>query len=111
MRRAAVASGLLDQDIADLLAKDEIEPAMTSGWGPDGSGPEKVLLAAPERARGSADFSVRKVLGLRRDNRCGAFMVRAKSTCVRRAGSPRSTPFGIIRQTQTFPWSVRITST
>ncbi len=88
MRRAAVSSGLLDRDTANLLAKDELEAAMTSGWGPDGADPEKALLAALERARGSADFSVRKILEVRRDDRCGAFMVRARSTCVRRAGHP-----------------------
>jgi hypothetical protein len=88
MRRAAVSSGLLDQDTADLLAKDELEAAMTSGWGPNGADPEKALLAALERARGSADFSVRKILEVRREDRCGAFMVRAKSTCVRRTGHP-----------------------
>lgn len=88
MRRAAVNSGLLDQETADLLAKDELEAAMTSGWGPLGADPEKALLAALERARGSADFSARKILEVRRDDRCGAFMVRAKSRCVRRAGHP-----------------------
>ncbi len=88
MRRAAVSSGLLSQDTANLLAKDELEAAMTSGWGPDGADPEKALLAALERARGSADFSVRKILEVRRDDRCGAFMVRTRSTCVRRAGHP-----------------------
>lgn len=88
MRRAAVNAGLLDKDIADLLAKDELEAAMTSGWGPSGADPEKALRAALERARGSADFSIRKILQSRRENRCGALMVRAKSTCVRRAGHP-----------------------
>ena len=88
MRRAAVSSGLLDQDTADLLAKDELEAAMTSGWGPNGADPGKALLAALERARGSADFSVRKILEVRQDDRCGALMARAKSTCVRRAGHP-----------------------
>ncbi len=88
MRRAAVDAGLLDQDTADLLAKDELEAAMTSGWGPQGADPEKALLAALERARGSADFSARRLLEVRRDNRCRAFMVRAKSTCVRRSGHP-----------------------
>jgi hypothetical protein len=73
---------------ASVLSKDELEVAMNSGWGPDGADPDKALLAALERARGSADFSVRKILELRQDDRCGALMVRAKSTCVRRLGHP-----------------------
>jgi hypothetical protein len=88
MRRAAVNSGLLTRDVADLLAKDELEAAMTSGWGPEGADPEKALIAALERARGSADFSARKILEIRRDDRCGANMVRAKSACIRRADHP-----------------------
>lgn len=88
MRRAVVSAGLLDADTASVLSKDELEVAMTSGWGPDGADPEKALLAALERARGSADFSVRKFLELRQDDRCGALMVRAKSACVRRLGHP-----------------------
>ncbi len=88
MRRAAVKAGLLDADTASVLSKDELEVAMNSGWGPDGADPDKALLAALERARGSADFSVRKILELRQDDRCGALMVRAKSTCVRRLGHP-----------------------
>ncbi|MCU1364053.1 MAG: hypothetical protein JWM55_1881 [Acidimicrobiaceae bacterium] len=88
MRRAAVNSGLLNKETADLLAKDELEAAMTSGWGPEGADPERALVAALERARGSADFSVRQILEARRGDRCGALMVRAKSPCVRRAGHP-----------------------
>jgi hypothetical protein len=88
MRRAAVKAGLLDEDTASVLSKDELEVAMNSGWGPDGADPEKALLAALERARGSADFSVRKILEIRHDDRCGALMVRAKSACVRRVGHP-----------------------
>lgn len=88
MRRAAVSSGLLDRETADLLAKDELEAAMTSGWGPDGVDPEGALIAALERARGSADFSVRQILEARRVDRCSVLMVRAKSPCARRAGHP-----------------------
>ena len=88
MRRAAVAAGLIDQDPAALLAKDELEAAMASGWGSDGPDPERALVAALERVRGSADFSARKIIEVRRDARCGALMIRAKSNCVRRAGHP-----------------------
>jgi hypothetical protein len=88
MRRAAVAAGLIDQDTADLLAKDELEAAMAFGWGPDGPDPERALIAALERARGSADFSARKIIEVRQDARCGVLMIRARSNCVRRAGHP-----------------------
>jgi hypothetical protein len=88
MRRAVVSSGLLDQGSAELLAKDELEAAMTFGWGPNGADPEKAFLAALERARGSADFSARKILEIRREDRCGALMPRAKRACTRRAGHP-----------------------
>ena len=88
MRRAAVAAGLIDRDTADLLSKDELEAAMASGWGPDGPDPERALVAALERARGSADFSARKIIEVRRDARCGVLMIRAKSNCVRRTGHP-----------------------
>jgi hypothetical protein len=88
MRRAAVSSGLLDQSTADLLSKDEITIAMTSGWGPNGPDPEAALVAALERARGSADFSERRILEARRIDRCGVLMVRAKSACIRRRGHP-----------------------
>ncbi len=88
MRRAAVSAGLLDEETANVLSKDEIEIAMTSGWGPDGADPEKALSAALERARGSADFSARKIVELRRNDRCGVVMIRAKSTCIRRLGHP-----------------------
>ena len=88
MRRAAVVAGLIDQDTADLLAKDELEAAMASGWGPDGPDPERALVAALERARGSADFSARKIIKVRQDARCGVLMIRARSNCVRRAGHP-----------------------
>ena len=88
MRRAAVAAGLIDQDTANLLAKDELEAAMAFGWGPDGPDPERALIAALERARGSADFSARKIIEVRQDARCGVLMIRARSNCVRRAGHP-----------------------
>ena len=88
MRRAAVAAGLIDRDTADLLSKDELEAAMASGWGPDGPDPERALVSALERVRGSADFSARKIIEVRRDARCGVLMIRAKSNCVRRTGHP-----------------------
>jgi hypothetical protein len=88
MRRAAVAAGLIDHDTAELLAKDELVAAIASGWGPDGPDPKRALVAALERARGSADFSARKIVELPNDERCGVLMTRARSNCVRRAGHP-----------------------
>jgi hypothetical protein len=51
MRRAAANSVLLDRGTADLLAKDELEAAVTSGWGPDGTDSEWAFIAALERTR------------------------------------------------------------
>ena len=88
LRRAAVAAGLLDEETASLLAKDEVEAAMADGWGAAGPDPMRALRAALKRARGSGDFDERKILEARLEDRCGAIMPRAKATCVRRAGHP-----------------------
>lgn len=86
LQRAAVAAGLLDAETASLLGKDEIEAAMEAGWGPSGPDPAKALSAAVARARGSANFSDRKLLEVRSSNRCGAIMPRAMTACIRADG-------------------------
>lgn len=88
MRRAAVSAGLLDESTAAVLSKDEVEAAMAHGWGPTGPDPARALEAALERARGSADFSIRKIIDMRGEERCEALMPRARSRCIRRAGHP-----------------------
>lgn len=92
MRRAAVASGLLDERSASLLSRDELEAAMTAGWGPDGPDPASALVAALERARSRAvtlsSDEAAIILATRAEDRCGVVLPRAQRPCVRRAGHP-----------------------
>lgn len=92
MRRAAVASGLLGEDVAALLSRDEIEAAMAAGWGRHGPDPAAALVAALERARARAvpltAEEAASVLSRRGEDRCGVTLPRAQRPCVRRAGHP-----------------------
>ena len=92
MRRAAVAAGLLGEDVAALLSRDEVEAAMAAGWGPEGPDPAAALVAALERARARAvpltPEDAAAVLAQRGEDRCGAILPRAQRPCVRRAGHP-----------------------
>lgn len=92
MRRAAVASGLLDEETAALLSKDELEAAMAEGWGPDGPDPITAVVAALERARSRAvplsPEQAAEILATRGEDRCGAMLPRAQRPCIRRAGHP-----------------------
>ncbi|MDR5701499.1 hypothetical protein [Agromyces aerolatus] len=81
-RRAAVAAGVLPADIADLLSKDELAAAMANGWGDSGADPTRAIEAALRRARGNA-VSSDIVLTSRLKPRCGAYMPRAKKSCIR----------------------------
>ncbi len=92
MRRAAVASGLLDEETAELLSRDELEAAMSAGWGPDGPDPSAALVAALERARSRAvplsPDEAATILSARTRDRCGVVLPRAQRPCVRRTGHP-----------------------
>jgi len=89
LRRAAVASGVLEDALAALLSRDELAAAMEHGWGPDGPDRAAALRAALQRARGNVDFdSAEWVVRRRADDRCGAVMPRAGTVCIRRAGHP-----------------------
>lgn len=92
MRRAAVASGLLDEQTAALLSRDEIEAAMAAGWGAEGPDPAAALVAALERARSRAvpisPDEAAVILASRARDRCGAILPRAQRPCVRRLGHP-----------------------
>lgn len=92
IRRAAVASGLLDEETAALLSRDEVEAAMAAGWGPAGPDPTAALVAALERARARAvplgPDEAAAILSARSKDRCGAILPRAQRPCVRRAGHP-----------------------
>ncbi|HEY0216450.1 MAG TPA: hypothetical protein VGC57_08675 [Cellulomonas sp.] len=97
LRRAAVATGLVEEALAALLASDEITAALEHGWGPDGPDPEKALRAAMARARGGAGFDSaewrsraedERIVRGRMQPRCAAVMPRARTACIRRAGHP-----------------------
>ncbi len=92
MRRAAIASGLLDAETAALLSRDELEAAMSAGWGPHGPDPAAALVAALERARSRAvpmsDDEAATILSARARDRCGVILPRAQRPCVRRTGHP-----------------------
>lgn len=92
MIRAAVAAGLLTEQVAALLSKAELEAAMADGWGPDGPDPHAAIVAALEIAR-SRDrlprtLDVEQVVLARTAARCGAHMPRAGTRCIRRAHHP-----------------------
>lgn len=92
MVRAAVAAGLIDESVAAVLSKHELEAAMADGWGPAGPDPHAALIAALEAARHRGRLArvldVEQVLGSRMADRCGAVMPRAGARCIRRAGHP-----------------------
>lgn len=89
MRKAAVAAGLVTEETARLLSKDELEAALEQGWAPDGTpDPQRALNAAISRHRMSNRPDVGAILASRIEPRCGAFMPRAKQRCVRKTGHP-----------------------
>jgi hypothetical protein len=96
MARAAVASGLLDEDTAATLSRDEIQAAMEHGWRKGKPDPGAALAAAMNRARAGVDVGdVTRTLVARRAQRCDALMPRAGVKCIRRSGHPgphRSSP-------------------
>lgn len=89
MVRAAVAAGLLDEATARLLSKDELEAAMSHGWGAGGADPVAALRAAMARARAGVDAGdvVGQVLR-RREGRCAVVLPRTHQVCIRKAGHP-----------------------
>lgn len=89
MVKAAVAAGVLDEDTAKLLAKDELEAALEGGWAENGPDPVAAVRAAIQRARGSVDLAdLTRILAGRAADRCGVLLPRAGVACIRRAGHP-----------------------
>ena len=87
--RAAVASGVLEEEVARNLSKDEVNAAMAEGWGADGPDPGKALNAAVQRARaGIAALDLTRLFLARKEPRCGTVMKRTKQECIRRQGHP-----------------------
>ncbi|MFI7002841.1 type II toxin-antitoxin system RelE/ParE family toxin [Nocardia sp. NPDC050175] len=94
--RTVVAAGLLDETIARVMSKDEINAAMSQGWGADGPDPEAALRAALARARAGVDAGdLNRIVTDRGEPRCGVALPRAGATCIRRKDHPgphRATP-------------------
>ena len=89
MVRAAVAAGVLPEDVASLLSLDELQAAMTSGWSSTGQpDPHEALRAALERARSRVAFPGLDVVLGRGGPRCGVVMPRAGARCIRARGHP-----------------------
>ncbi|MGO3290556.1 hypothetical protein ACT3SQ_17545 [Brachybacterium sp. AOP42-C2-15] len=93
--KSAVAIGALPQELAEILSADELNAAIANAWDPDTGelDPPRALRAALARVTGSSDPE--RIMSLREEPRCGAFMPRAKAPCVRRrghAGAHRAAP-------------------
>lgn len=89
MIRAAVASGLLEDALARVLSKTEIEAAMTGGWSPTGPDPQAALRAALREARAGVDVAdLDRIIAGRKTDRCRAALPRTGKPCVRKAGHP-----------------------
>ncbi|WP_147243173.1 hypothetical protein [Acidipropionibacterium virtanenii] len=86
--KAAVASGVLPEDLARLMSADEITEAMAHGWDENTgqADPGGALGAALARVGGSADPE--HIFASRGEPRCGAQMPRADRLCIRRRGHP-----------------------
>lgn len=90
MRRAAVAAGLFDETTVQYLSKAEIEVAFEQGWDSDGRpDPDGALYAAMLQRRSSAPApDPGGVINQRSKPRCGSFMPRARTLCIRVKGHP-----------------------
>ena len=88
--RAAVGSGLLAREVAELLSAPELQAAMTEGWSESGTpDPALALNAALLAARSGIDgIDMTRIVKGRAKARCQAPMPRAQSTCIRMHGHP-----------------------
>lgn len=88
--RALVALGLLADDIAAVVSRDEADAAMRNGYDDAGApDPAAALVAVMRAARARSDYGdATDILRRRRGQRCGARMPRARATCIRRVGHP-----------------------
>lgn len=90
MVKAAVAAGILDDETASVLSKDELEAAMNNGWSADGQpDPIAALAAAMERARSGVDLlNLTRIMEGRKAPRCEVVLPRTQKQCIRRQGHP-----------------------
>ena len=89
MVRAAVAAGVLDEAVASVLRLDELQAAMSEGWGPGGPDPARAVQAALRQARAGVEMGdVTRILAGRAGARCGVVLPRKKERCLRSLGHP-----------------------
>lgn len=87
--KAAVATGLLTEELANLLSKDELTAALEAGWAEGAPSPEQALRAALRRARAGVDpGNITRIMTARAEDRCGATLPRKKVACIRKRGHP-----------------------
>lgn len=82
--KAAVAGDIVDEDVARMLTKGELNAAIEAAWAGGALDREAALAAAMRRVASSATPD--RVFTSRRDPRCGARMPLAGTTCIRRRG-------------------------
>lgn len=90
LARALVQLGLLPEDIAAVVSRDEADAALRDGYDDVGQpDPAAALVAVLRAARSRSDYGdATDILRRRREPRCGAEMPRARATCIRRVGHP-----------------------
>jgi len=89
MRKAAVRSHALPEEVAALLSKDELEAALDAAWDEDGTiDVGRAITAALKRHGTSPVSDAFAVIEIRGEPRCGELMPRAKRNCIRRADHP-----------------------
>jgi hypothetical protein len=88
MVKAAVASGLLVESIAEKLSLAELQAALEHGWSGGSPNPAAALNAALLAARSNArrPFDATAIIESRGADRCDVVLPRAKAKCIRRSG-------------------------
>lgn len=87
--KAAVSAGLLSEEVAKMLSKDELAAALEDGWDETGANPGRALSAALRRARAGVDpGDLSRVMKARGKDRCGVVMSRRQALCIRVEGHP-----------------------
>lgn len=88
---AAISSGFLDREVAEVMSKEEIIAAMEGGYTASGVSKAAALDAAMRTARaaGYPRPSPQEIYRARiREPRCAVIMPRAGQPCIRRSGHP-----------------------
>lgn len=82
--KAAVAAGVITEDTAKLLSKNELVAAMAAAWATGTLDPAAGLAAAFDRVATSTTPD--RILASRKEARCGAMMPKLGVPCIRQQG-------------------------